>query len=124
MGHKFLNPEKHHILNMINYMTDYRKDKFTFEGFIPAPEDYSGILVEGVNYLAVHLSQEPIRCAVSDDETKESKFIQSGKSWVAMFYGSDNCSYIKRFDNKERMYKWFNKTQELHQDDSWCWYNS
>lgn len=124
MAHKYLDGDKYPLMNLINYMTDYNKKDFVFEGFIPTINNFSGIDIEGINYLAVHLSTTPVRKVISDDHVKEERYILSGKSWVAILYGSDNCSYVKRFDNKERMYKWFKNLKSLSQDDSWCWYNS
>ena len=119
--HKYVDNQ---IMNMVNYMSDYRSKDFTFKGFIPAPDTYFGMSIGDENFVAVHLSKTPIKKLISDDKVKERKFIQSGKSWVAMLYGSDNTSYIKRFDSEDRMNKWWSKLKELRQEDSWCFYNS
>lgn len=122
--HKYLDYNKHNLINTINYMSSQFKDGFTFAGFIPLVDDYFGVTVDGVCYTAVHLSIKPFRNVLSDNEDKERKHIESGKSWIALLYGSDNSSFMKRFDSEQRMHKWFDKLTELRQDESWLWYNS
>lgn len=103
--HKYLDHNNHNLMNTINYMSSQFKDGFTFAGFIPLVDDYFGVTIDGVCYTAVHLSTKPFRRILSDSEDKERKCIESGKSWVALLYGSD-------------------KLTELRQDESWLWYNS
>lgn len=116
------------LMNLVNYMSSpfYGHNRYTyvFAGFVPLRNDYFGLYKDGVHYVAVHLSTEPVRKVVSDEDEREAKMIQSGKSWIAIFYGSDNTSFIKRFDSRKRMLKWFESVTELKRDDSWLYYNS
>ena len=122
--HKYLDNDKHGTANMINYMSSQFIEGFTFAGFIPLIDGYFGAHLDGKEYCAVHLSTKTFRKTLSDSVDKERQYILSGKSWVAVLYGNDNSSFMKRFDSEVRMHNWFNKLTELSQDDSWLWYNS
>ena len=124
--HKFIKGEEHSIINLVNYMSDPFPPygEFMFRGFVPLQGQYFGLHHKGVDFAAVHLSTVPVKRVRSDECDREEKMIQSGKRWLALFYGSDNTSYMKRFDSKERMEKWFNKTEKLVWDNSWLFYNS
>lgn len=121
--HKSLDSTKYFLANKINYMSTFT-DKTTFMGFIPAPELYCGIIIDDVNMMAIHLHNSPCKHCRSDEEFKEQEQIDSGKLWLVVIYGSDNSSFMKRFKSESRARKWIEKTTELHQDDTWLWYNS
>lgn len=122
--HKYLNHEEHSLANLVNYVTSYRPNQFVFSGFVPSPSTYFGVYFEGKHYLPVFLSTEEIPVAIADEEEREEYKIAEGCLWVAMFYGNDNCSYIKRFLSEKHMKKWFKELTVLSQDDSWIFYNS
>lgn len=118
-------------MNLVNYMSKpfacgirNTNRNFTFLGFIPLKDDYFGLVSNNVNYAAIHVSNESVRVIRSDEEEREKKMIQSGKSWLVIIYGSDNTSFMKRFDSERRMLNWVENTKQLVRDDSWLYYNS
>lgn len=124
MRHKLLSGKEDTLINTINYMSSQFPPNFIFFGFMPLKDEYFGVSIGDRCYTAVHISSEPIGRVRSDEEDKEYKQIQSGKKWLAVFYGSDNSSCMKRFDTKERMIKWLHDKEELVRDNTWLWYNS
>lgn len=121
MQHKHI---EHELFNTINYMSAQFLPEFTFFGFIPVKDEYFGVMAGDVHLAAIHISDTTVNKVMSDDEAKEEKQLRNGKRWLAVIYGSDNSSFMKRFDSKERMLKWLYKSNELTRDDSWLWYNS
>ena len=123
--HKYLDHHKHPIANLVNYMTCAGRHA-KFLGFLPinAKLDYWGIRFDdgGAAYCAVHL-YEYCSHFMSEEEKREKKDIDAGKQTVLVFYGTDNTSYIRRFDSVTRAMKWFEKAEEVDPDDC-MWRNS
>lgn len=122
--HKYLKGEQHQLMNLVNYMSNFTNET-TFKGFVPLEnEEYFGIDIDGVQYAAIHLFNEPYTKARSDEQFKEEQYLAKGYNTLLVIYGSDNTSYMKRFKDKKSAEKWIQKTEELVRDDSWLWYNS
>jgi hypothetical protein len=125
---KFL--ENSDVANMLNYLAKpfYTDNSSEFYGFIPLNKDSYcswGLLVEGEVICAVHLLGVKPNC-VGDNPTKEQKLIDIGLEYVVMFYGTDNCSYLVRFNNKSTALMYLDSLQVFDVDSEPCavYYNS
>jgi hypothetical protein len=111
------------ILNYINYMSKQFRD-YTFYGFMKT-EETIGCVINGNPVVAVHISSyEKSELESDDDVVTEQKMIDEGFLFVAVIYGIDNCSYMKRFKSKQLAVDWMYNTEFYETTDDCLFYNS
>lgn len=125
MMHKWVD---HYHMNMINYMSSQFNTDTTFLGFLPvtASDDSWGLSVPESDHrwTAVHFFNDEKQETRSDEEEREQKRIDKGYTWLVVFYGVDNTSYMKRFKTRKHVLEWWYKTESLHTTDGLFYYNS
>ncbi|CAL9993559.1 hypothetical protein VPHK567_0135 [Vibrio phage K567] len=118
----------HAMMNMINYMSSQFVTGSTFLGFLPvtAANDSWGTVVPGSDHrwCAVHFFEEEQLETRSDEEETEQKRIDKGLTWLMVFYGVDNTSYMKRFKTREHLLDWWYSHDVLFSTDGLLYYNS
>lgn len=117
------------LINMVNYMANSYNGPRSFYSFCEITGDYKewGMLVDGVYYCALFLFETEMYTPVSDQEDTESKMIEDGQLYAVLLKGSDNCSFVKRFETREEMEDWARTVKEVDPNapaSSYLWYNS
>lgn len=101
-------------INLINYMAnstrvegDLRSEFLSFCK-LKGTDVYWGMNLFAEWWGAVHLYKGHIWSLLSDDEEREKEDIAQSKLCAVMVKGSDNASYVKRFENEEEIVPWLN----------------
>lgn len=115
------------LINMINYLANSATGKFVFYSFAEVVgTNYWAWLVDDVYYCALKITREPVDYCVSDECDREQAQIDQGLMFPLLLKGTDNTSYIKRFQDKNSMFDWARtvKNIDIDQDNSLLYYNS
>ena len=112
---------------MVNYMANSSSGKLVFYSFCEViNNNYWAWLHDGVYYCAIMIAQEADMQCISDDENREQEQISNGFVWPVCLTGSDNASFVKRFQSKKEMLNWaFQvKSIDIDNDSTFLFYNS
>lgn len=82
----------------------------TFLGLLEISDTNSwGIIIEQRNYCGAYLMVKTCKVPLSNEVTKEEKFIEKEQSSIVLLRGPGNKSFIKRFKNKAEATAWYHK---------------
>jgi hypothetical protein len=86
--------------NMLAYLAKGFRGWQLF-GFVKEEDSFIGFPLGETAIIPVYGTRNEIRLQSDDDPEKEQKQIDEGKTAILCFYGTDNCSYMRRLTPEE-----------------------
>lgn len=106
--------------NMIAYLSKGFRGWQLF-GFVKDEDGFIGLNLDGGTIVPVYGTEFSTKLQSDDNPVKEQKQIDEGKTAILCFYGTDNCSWMRRITPEE--FKSLSLTRFIQQPDD-LFYNS